>query len=606
MCGIVGYIGNSNCVNFILNGLKHLEYRGYDSAGIAIAEKNSVKIFKKCGRLKELENLIKNVNLEESCCGIGHTRWATHGKPNDLNSHPHKKNNVTIVHNGIIENYEKIKEKLEEKKYKFKSQTDSEVVAALIDSYYENSPVDAIINAAKGIKGSYALGIIFKDKKDTIYAVKKNSPLIIGIGQNENFLASDIPAIISKTKKYIVLEKNEIAILKKDSVEILDFNKNKIEKEILTVNWDVEEAEKKGFPHYMLKEIFEQPESIKRCFEKILSNDNLKLEIENMEDENIKKIKKIHIIACGTAMHAGLIGKHLIESFVRIPVEVDFASEFRYKNPILNKDDLVILISQSGETADTLAALQIAKKQKIFTLSIVNVVASSIARQADSVIYTSSGPEIAVASTKAFTSQIAVLATLTLKFAKIFGKLQKESLIEYCRILNDMPKIIEKVLKLDDEILKYAKTIYKKKDVFFIGRELDYCLALESSLKLKEISYIHSEAYAAGELKHGTISLIEKNTPVVAIATQSNVFSKTMSNIKEVIARGAKVLLICNEDENLTENSADTVFKIPKTLDCFSPIYSIVLTQLISYHVAVLKGCDVDKPRNLAKSVTVE
>lgn len=606
MCGIVGYVGKNNCVDYILDGLKHLEYRGYDSAGIAIQNKNSVKIIKECGKINELVKSIEKTKIPQSSCAIGHTRWATHGKPNKINAHPIKTNNVTIVHNGIIENHDILKKKLETKKYSFKTQTDTEIVSALIDSFYEKDPIRAITKSIGKLEGSYALGILFKDIKDTIFAIAKNSPLIIGLGENENFLASDIPAIIKHTKKYIILEKNEIAILKKDSVKIVNLKGNPIGKDIKTVDWNIETTKKGGFSHYMLKEIFEQPEALKRCFNKRLLKTSVNFEIENLSPEKIKKIKKIHIVACGTAMHAGLIGKNIIENLTKIPVEVEVASEFRYKDPILNEHNLVILISQSGETADTLAALKLAKKRKIFTLAIVNVVASSIARQADSVFYTWAGPEFAVASTKAFTVQVAALYLISLNFAKILKKIKPEELKKYCEILNEIPKIIKKILKLNDEILKYAKIFNKAKNMFFIGRGLDCCLALEGSLKLKEISYIHSEAYKAGELKHGTISLIEKNTPVVVLASQSNLFSKTLTNAKEVIARGAKVLLICNENEQVDEKTFKYVLKLPKTIDFLAPLYFIVPLQLFAYHVALLKGCDIDKPRNLAKSVTVE
>ena len=606
MCGIVGYVGKKNCVNYVLDGLKHLEYRGYDSAGIALFENDEVKIIKKCGKLNELIKDIKNTKKIESNCAIGHTRWATHGKPSDLNSHPHRQNKVTVVHNGIIENYEELKEILKEKGYCFKTQTDTEVIAALLDFYYEGDPIKAIEKLTEKLDGSYSLGILFSDIKDTVYGTRKNSPLIVGVGENENFLASDIPAIIKNTKKYIVLEKGEIAILKKDSLKIVDFSGKEKEKKILTIDWDIEAAEKNGFPHFMLKEIFEQPQVIKKCFRTRLLKDDVDFEIKNLPDEKIKKIKKIHIVACGTAMHAGLVGKNILEKLIRIPVEVEVASEFRYKNPILNKDDLVILISQSGETADTLAALRLAKEKNVFTLAIVNVVSSSIAREADSVLYTWAGPEISVASTKAYSVQLACLYLLTLKFAKIFKIIEKEKLKEYCEFLNKVPDVVNDVLKLNDKIKKLAETFYDNKNMFYIGRGLDQCLALEGSLKLKELSYIHSEAYAAGELKHGPISLIEEKTPVVAILTQANLSLKTISNIKEVIARGADVFLIYNDEKNIDSSLLKYSIKLPKTIDLFSPLYSIIPLQLFAYHIAVLKKCDVDKPRNLAKSVTVE
>ncbi len=606
MCGIVGYVGKKNCVSYVLDGLKHLEYRGYDSAGIAFFENDKVEVIKKCGKLNELVEYIKNTKKIESNCAIGHTRWATHGKPSDLNSHPHQQNKITVVHNGIIENYEELKEILKEKGYCFKTQTDTEVVAALLDFYYEGDPIKAIKKLTEKLDGSYSLGILFSDIKDTVYGTRKNSPLIVGVGENENFLASDIPAIIKNTRKYIVLEKEEIAILKKDSLKIVDFSGKEKEKKILTIDWDIEAAEKNGFSHFMLKEIFEQPQVIKKCFRTRLLKDDVDFEIKNLPDEKIKKIKKIHIVACGTAIHAGLVGKNILEKLVRIPVEVDVASEFRYKNPILNKDDLVILISQSGETADTLAALRLAKEKNVFTLAIVNVVSSSIARESDSVLYTWAGPEISVASTKAYSVQLACLYLLTLKFAKVFKTIEKEKLKQYCEFLNKVPDIVKDVLKLNEKIKEFAKIFYENKNMFYIGRGLDQCLALEGSLKLKELSYIHSEAYAAGELKHGPISLIEEKTPVVAILTQTNLSLKTISNIKEVIARGADVFLIYNDEKNIDSSLLKYSIKLPKTIDLFSPLYSIIPLQLFAYHIAVLKKCDVDKPRNLAKSVTVE
>lgn len=610
MCGIVGYIGKNDCVEHILDGLKHLEYRGYDSAGIAVFQNKTIKLIKKCGKLEELVKYIKTSKKQPTGnCGIGHTRWATHGKPNNSNAHPHKINKITIVHNGIIENYEELKEMLKKENYTFKSETDTEVVAALLDYNYKKNPITAIKKTIKKLKGSYALAIIFSDIKDTIYGIRKDSPLIIGIGENENFIASDIPAIIKYTKKYIVLEEDEIAILKKESVKILDSDGKEKKKKISKVEWDIDTAEKGGFEHFMLKEIYEQPIAIKKCFRTRLSKDDVDFNIPNFPDEKIKKIQKIHIVACGTAMHAGLVGKNIIEKLTRIPVEVEIASEFRYKNPILNKNDLLILISQSGETADTLAALKLAKEKKIFTLAIVNVSGSSIARQANSVLYTWAGPEISVASTKAYSVQLAVLYLLTLKLSKIFNTITKKELSRYCKILNTIPNIVEKTLQYEKQISDFAKIFYKNKNAFFIGRGLDYYIALESSLKLKELSYIHSEAFAAGELKHGPISLIEKNTPVIAIATQKDLFSKTINNVKEVFSRGAKIFLIYTKykkDEKIDPSLLKFSIELPKVDDLFTPLYAIILTQLFSYHVAVLKKCDVDKPRNLAKSVTVE
>lgn len=609
MCGIIGYVGKNNCTEYILDGLKHLQYRGYDSSGIAIFNsEDNIKILKKCGKINDLINCIKSSLPLKGLCGIGHTRWATHGQPNDVNAHPHKQNNVTLVHNGIIENYEELKELLKNKGYKFKTQTDTEVLAAIIDYFYANSasdPIKAIKKAAKTLNGSYAVGIMFKNIKNTIYATRKDSPLLIGIGNGEYFLASDITAFIKHTNKYIVLEQGEIAILKKDNVKIVDFNGNNILKNTLTANWDIHAAEKNGFPHFMLKEIFEQPESIKNCINSRVTDNNITLEIENINDKTLKSFSKIYIVACGTAMHAGLVGKYIIEKLARIPVTVEIASEFRYKNPILKKNNLVIVISQSGETADSLASLELAKKNKIFTLAIVNVVGSSIARLADSVIYTWAGPEISVASTKAFSVQMAALYMLALKLCKLKNTVEYD-ISKYCKALKQVPYVAENMLKLNDKILDIAKLFYKSQNMFFIGRGIDYYLALESSLKLKEISYIHSEAYAAGELKHGSIALIENNTPVVAIATQENLYAKTISNAKEALARGAKLFLICNEENKIDKSLTNIIIKIPKTLDIFTPFYAIIPMQLFAYHVANLKGCNVDEPRNLAKSVTVE
>ena len=606
MCGIVGYVGKSNCVECILDGLSRLEYRGYDSAGIAIFNENNISIMKKCGKLSNLKEYIKKIKPINGTCGIGHTRWATHGKPSDLNSHPHSQGRVTIVHNGIIDNYLQIKQFLAEKNYIFKTQTDSEIVAALLDFLYDKDPIQAIIKASKKLEGSYSLGILFENQPDKIYAIRKNSPLIIGIGKSENFIASDVPAIIKHTKKYMLLDHDEIAILTKDFVKIVDLQKNEIQKKIQTVDWDVESAEKNGFSHFMLKEIYEQPKAAKRCMGLHFDGDRLDLKIQNLSDKKLKSLKKIHIVACGTAMHAGMVGKYIIEKLAKIPVEVEIASEFRYKDPIISKEDLIVIISQSGETADSLAALRLAKEKNVLTLAVVNVVGSSIAREADSVLYTHAGPEISVASTKAFTVQMVALYLFAIKLANVFQKISDNECFKLCEKLRDIPNKIEKTLKTDEEILKLSNVFKNSRDVFFIGRGVDYCISLEASLKLKELSYIHSEAYAAGELKHGTISLIEENTPVIAIATQDDLYAKTISNLKEVKARGAKVVLICNENSPIDNSLTDLVVKIPDDMDIFTPLCSIVPLQLFAYHTAVLRGCDVDRPRNLAKSVTVE
>lgn len=607
MCGIVGYVGKSDCVDLLLDSLRRLEYRGYDSAGMAVFESDTISIVKKRGRLN---NLIKSLNEGyRPCgyCGIGHTRWATHGEPSDINSHPHNSGNVTIVHNGIIENYLQIKKYLKNKGYRFETETDSETVAKLLDYNYKDNPIDAIAKTAKQLEGSYALGILFLDRPNEIYAIRKNSPLIVGKGKDGNFIASDVPAIIKHTREYVLLDQNEIAIVKDNSIKFIDFDGKNIEKEILTANWNVESAEKNGFPHFMLKEINEQPEAIRRCISPRIKQGNLDLGLSNLSDEKFSSFEKIHIVACGTAMHAGMVGKYVIEKLARIPVDVDIASEFRYKNPIISTKDLVIIISQSGETADSLAALRLAKERSVFTLAIVNVVGSSIAREADSVFYTWAGPEISVASTKAYTVQITSLYMLAIKLGEISKTLSNDEICELCNEIQDIPNKIKYILKNDDNILQCAKTLQNSHDIFFIGRGVDYCISLESSLKLKEISYIHSEAYAAGELKHGTISLIENNTPVIAIATQTDLYAKTISNVKEVKSRGANVLLLCTDKSEVDSNASDLVIRIPNANnEILLPLYSIVPLQMFAYHTAVLKGCDVDKPRNLAKSVTVE
>ncbi len=606
MCGIVGYAGTKNAAEVLIDGLRHLEYRGYDSAGIAVFEKDGIHVVKSKGRLDDLEAKMQQGGCPKGTTGIGHTRWATHGEPSDINSHPHGNKVVSIVHNGIIENYMEIKAFLEEKGYIFESETDTETIAKLLDYYYKGDPTDAIRSVLAKIHGSYALGIIFRDFPEKIFATRKDSPLIAGIGEGENFIASDVPAILKYTRNYYLLEQDEIVELTKDYVKVTDVNGDEIHKELMTATWDVEAAEKGGFPHFMIKEIYEQPSAITNTLSPRIVNGLPQFGLPNLTDELLASFKNIHVVACGTAMHAGMIGKYLTERLARIPVNVDIASEFRYRDPILGKDDLVIIISQSGETADTLAALRLAKKRGAYTLAVVNVVGSSIAREADGVIYTWAGPEIAVASTKAYSVQVAIMYLIAFKLGLVKGTLTAEQVKEYCRILLQIPGSIKAMLDDTSNCQYFASKFQNAHSLFYIGRGLDYALSMEGSLKLKEISYIHSESYAAGELKHGTISLITDDVPVVAVATQSQLYEKTISNIKEVNARGAKVLLICKEGAEVGGDVTDFLLRVPAYDDIFMPLVTIVPLQLFAYYTAVLRGCDVDKPRNLAKSVTVE
>lgn len=608
MCGIVGYVGKNDATPILLKGLEKLEYRGYDSAGIAVYN-HGINIVKTKGRLAELERKVNNIASIKGNMGIGHTRWATHGAPSDINSHPHSSMNgkVTLVHNGIIENYIELKADLQNRGYKFESETDTEVVAQLFDFYYTGNMVDTLIKVIGMIRGSYALAVMCDDKPNEIVAVRKDSPMIIGVGEGENFIASDIPAILEHTKKYYLLNDNEIVVLKKDSVKIFDTNKNPIKKDIYEVTWDISSAEKSGYDYFMLKEIMEQPKAIRDTIHPRIKNNSVNLENDiNYSDEDINNINKIHIVACGSAYHAAIVGKYVIEDFARIPVEVSFASEFRYRNPILNKDDICIIISQSGETADTLAALREAKRRGTRVLSIVNVVGSSIARESDDVIYTWAGPEIAVATTKGYSTQLAIMYLLAIKFGRVRGYLTKEDENKLVNQLDKIPDYIVKLLELNDDMKQLAKNHHDMHSAFNIGRGIDYAVALEGALKLKEISYIHTEAYAAGELKHGTISLIEDNTLVMAIATQDDLYEKLISNVKEVKARGAYVIVITKEGNSQISEVADNVIYIPAIDDHFIASLNIIPMQLFSYYVAIERGCDVDKPRNLAKSVTVE
>ena len=606
MCGIVGYVGKRNAQNVLLDGLEKLEYRGYDSAGVALALDGGIRVVKSKGRLAELRKKLELQALAESGCGIGHTRWATHGEPSDVNSHPHSTPRVSIVHNGIIENYGILKERLIAKGYTFESETDTEVLVKLIDSCYEGEPLQAIHEALSMVRGSYALAVLFRDFPDTVFAVKRESPLIVGWGEGENFVASDIPALLKYTRRYSVLEEGDLAVVTREGIRFYNEFAEPVEREVLTADWDMEAAEKGGYPHFMLKEINEQPAAITATVSPRVENGLPDLRIPELSDEKLRGIGTIHLVACGTAMHAGMVGKAAIETLARVPAEVDIASEFRYRDPILNPNDLVIIISQSGETSDTLAALKLAKSRGVPVLAIVNVVGSSIARAADYVLYTYAGPEIAVASTKAYMVQMCVLYLFALRLAYARGA-QTEA--ETRRLTAELLRASE-VIKprlADCEQIKYlASRFVNTQSCFFIGRGFDYSLSLEGSLKLKEISYVHSDAYAAGELKHGTISLITDGVPVIALATQKKVYEKTISNAKETKSRGAKVLLFTTKDAVVPDGVADYVVRLDDYDDLLMPLQLIVPLQLFAYYMAVLRGCDVDKPRNLAKSVTVE
>jgi len=608
MCGIVGYIGKQQAAPIILDGLSRLEYRGYDSAGMAIFDGEKIHIQKAIGRLKVLENLTKGGETMPGTSGIGHTRWATHGAPSDKNAHPHMNGagTIAVVHNGIIENYIPLKKKMQSKGYQFVSETDTEVLAHLLDYYYRGNPMEAVTKVLHRVEGSYALGILFSDHPGEIYAARKDSPLIVGQNAEGSFIASDVPAILKYTRKVYYLENQEVAVLKQDALQFFSVDEEELQKEAVTIDWDADAAEKSGYEHFMLKEMYEQPKTITDTISPRIKGNEIVFDELNMTDEELRAIRKIHIVACGSAYHAGSTGKYVFEGLARIPVEVDVASEFRYRNPILEEGSMVIVISQSGETADTLAALREAKEKGFKVLGIVNVVGSSIAREADACLYTWAGPEIAVATTKAYSAQLAALYMLAIKFAKVRGLLDQE---KYCELLDDLrclPDQIELLLGQKEKIQHFANRYLGARDIFFIGRGVDYAISLEGSLKLKEISYIHSEAYAAGELKHGTISLIEDGTLVVAVSTQPALFQKTISNIVEVKARGAFVMAVTVEGNREIEKASDYVLYIPETNPYFTNSLAIIPLQLFAYYIAVGRGCDVDKPRNLAKSVTVE
>ena len=608
MCGIVGYVGEKQAAPILLDGLSKLEYRGYDSAGIAVFDGEKINMTKAKGRLKVLEEITHDGRTMPGILGIGHTRWATHGEPSDVNAHPHlnKEGSIAVVHNGIIENYLKLKKKLVNKGYEFISDTDTEVIAHLLDYYYDGNPLRAITKVMHRMEGSYALGIVFKDFPDELYAVRKDSPLIVGHTANGSIIASDVPAVLKYTRDVYFIENEEIVRMEKDSMEFFNVDEEQIEKESVHIEWDVDAAEKGGYEHFMLKEMYEQPKAITDTFSPRIKGNEIVIEELNMSDEDIRAVKKLMIVACGSAYHAGVTGKYVFEGMARIPVEVDLASEFRYRDPILEEGTLVIVISQSGETADSLAALRESQERGAKVLGIVNVVGSSIAREADNVMYTWAGPEIAVATTKAYSCQLIALYLLAVKFAKVRGEISDAQVKDYIEDLKRLPDQVELLLNNKNRIQKFANRYLAAKDVFFIGRGIDYAISLEGSLKLKEISYIHSEAYAAGELKHGTISLIEEGTLVTAVLTQEDLFKKMISNIVEVRTRGAFVLAVTTEGNDEVKKAADYVIYIPRTNRFFTNSLAIIPLQLFGYYISVGRGCDVDKPRNLAKSVTVE
>lgn len=609
MCGIVGYIGENKALPVLIEGLTRLEYRGYDSAGIAFLRDGKIEIKKCKGRLKCLEPLIANEKID-SKIGIGHTRWATHGEPNSINAHPHisSQSKIAVIHNGIIENYMQLKEWLvEEREIVFKSETDTEVIAHLVEYYYDGDLMDAVYKAIDKMDGAYALGVISQDEPDKIVAVRKDSPLIVGLGTDANYLASDIPALIKYTRDMYLIENDEVVLLTKDDIKIFDGLRREVKRDVFEVTWDVESAEKEGFEHFTIKEIFEQPKGIHETLHRRLENNNIiNLDGIQITKDDLEKINKIYIVACGTAYHAGLIGKYAIEKFAKIPVTVDVASEFRYRDPFVDENTLFIAVSQSGETIDTLSALREAKRKGARILSIVNVVGSSVARDSDDVFYTWAGPEIGVASTKAYTTQLIAMYLVALHMAKTLGNIDDDYYNEIIEELKSMPDKVQQILDSETQIKQLADTQFNNEQVFFIGRSVDFDTALEASLKLKEISYINSFAIQAGELKHGTIALVEDDTLVITLATQNRLFGKILSNIKEVKARGAHVVAIAQESNKEIEKVADEVVFIPDTMDELAPILSVIPMQLFAYYTSLARGNDVDKPRNLAKSVTVE
>ncbi len=609
MCGIVGYVGGSEAAPILLDGLAKLEYRGYDSAGIAVINNGKIEIAKTRGRLQALRDITDGGKKVKGGIGIGHTRWATHGKPSDINSHPHLSSSgkFAVVHNGIIENYISLKARLEKKGIEFVSETDTEVIAHMLEYYYKGDLVDAMIKVIERVEGSYALGVVCSDYPDRFVAVRKASPMIVGLGENENFIASDVTAILKHTRNIYYLDDDEIVVLTKDGVSIYNTDKELLEKQVFTVNWDVSAAEKGGYEHFMMKEIEEQPKALRDTISPRIKDGRIVLDDFSMTDEEIKNLGKIYVIACGSAYHVGYVGKYIIEKLTRKPVEVIVASEFRYCDPIIGENDLALVISQSGETADTKAGLEEAKKRGARVLSIVNVVGSAIANASDDVLYTWAGPEIAVATTKAYSTQLSVIYLIAAYMSEKLGLMSGEEYKQFIADLEKLPELVAEVLKNKNEVQYLASLFFNSHSIFFIGRNLDYAVALEGSLKLKEISYIHSEAYAAGELKHGTISLIENGTLVVALATNDMLFDKTVSNIEEVTARGAVVVGVTTEkNAEKMSRAADHVITVPDINPLLLPSLTVVPLQLFGYYIAAQKGCDIDKPRNLAKSVTVE
>ena len=612
MCGIVGYIGNEQAAPILLDGLSKLEYRGYDSAGIAVRNgETETKVIKAKGRLKVLAEKTNNGTAVPGTCGIGHTRWATHGEPSENNAHPHMSDdgNVVAVHNGIIENYQELKNKLLRKGYTFYSETDTEVAVKLIDYYYkkyEGTPVDAINHSLVRIRGSYALAVMFKDYPEEIYVARKDSPMILGVGDGESFIASDVPAILKYTRNVYYIGNLEMAKISKDGIIFYNLDGEEIQKEMKTIEWDAEAAEKAGFEHFMMKEIHEQPRAVKDTLNSVLKEGKFDLTDIGLSEEDIRRTSQIYIVACGSAYHVGMVAQYVIEDLVRIPVRVELASEFRYRKPILDPNGLVIIISQSGETADSLAALRETKAQGIRTLGIVNVVGSSIAREADKVFYTLAGPEISVATTKAYSTQLMASYILAIQFAKVKNTITEEQYENYIAELQAIPEKIEKIIEDKERIQWFAAKQANAKDAFFVGRGIDYAICMEGSLKMKEISYVHSEAYAAGELKHGTISLIEDGTLVIGVLTQPELYEKTISNMVECKSRGAYLMGLTTYGNYSIEDTADFVVYIPKTDEHFEASLAVIPLQLMGYYVSVAKGLDVDKPRNLAKSVTVE
>ena len=607
MCGIIGYSGYRACLNVLLEGLEKLEYRGYDSAGVAVLAADGIQVRKAQGRLSALEKLLETSPLPAADCGIGHTRWATHGAPSDRNSHPHCTPHLAVVHNGIVENYAALRTELEGQGVEFITETDTEVLAQLLESCYQRTgePLAALQAMAARVEGSYGLAVLFCDRPGQVYLARRHSPLIVGYGEKECFVASDIPALLPYTKEYAVLDEGEMALLDHGRVEVYDAQGRPVEKEHLTAQLPAQAADKGSWPHFMLKEIFEQPQVLQDTLSAYVADDLPNL-APALPDKLLQNLGTVHLVGCGTAMHACMVGKTAIESLARVPAQVEVASEFRYRDPILLPGDLVITVSQSGETSDTLAALQLAKERGIPTLAIVNVPGSSLARAADMVLYTQAGPEIAVASTKAYSVQLAVLYLIAIRMAWARNALPDARCRQLTRALCAIPAMQQPLLGKAEEMKMAAQALQNASDLFFVGRGMDYSLSLEGSLKLKEISYIHSEAYAAGELKHGTISLVTDGTPIVALATQSAVYEKTLSNVKEARARGARVLLLCSQNAPVPDALADEVVRLPQCEELLTPLLTILPLQLLAYYASVLRGCDVDRPRNLAKSVTVE